>query len=345
MTFQPYGNILGGVYLVNGMTGNSMPTVDAELTDTLGFRAYCTPIAELRVAEPTRLVGSGFEGTTVDQNFWTATVGSGGTITQGGSQVNLATGSTSGGNTVLHSVRVARYVGGVSNYYRAIIRQDAPVTGNKRRWGAFSATDGCFFELNGATANVVTRKTGTDNIVSNGSFNGELGTTLTGLGANAQRYDIYWTSYAVYFVLAGKLLHTVTATTATWTDTKSLPVRLENFNTSTTTNVTMYARSSMIFRLGKLETAPQWKNISVTTANLLPLKRSSGRLHSVNFNTIPNTTIISVYDSIGTTANPICIFNPPNGATPFTMNFSLDFFTGLTVSTTPAGADTTIVYE
>jgi hypothetical protein len=119
---------------------------------------------------------------------------------------------------------------------------------------------------------------------------------------------------------------------------------MDNINSGNTAQKTLYCRTVSIARLGKAETSPIWRNINTTAVTALILKRGPGRLHHVNFNTIPNTTIVSIYDALSA-ANPICVMNPPNGATPFTMNFDLDFYTGLTITTTPNNADVTIVWE
>jgi hypothetical protein len=103
-------------------------------------------------------------------------------------------------------------------------------------------------------------------------------------------------------------------------------------------------RVATIYRLGKIETAPQWKNFNTTAVTASVLKRGPGRLHRVTFNTIPNSTVVSLYDAI-TATNPICIMNPPNGTMPFAMDFGLDFYTGLCITTTPNACDVTVIYE
>lgn len=123
-----------------------------QLNDQYAFIAECTPMDELRVAEATRIVGTTFEGTTIDTNFWTSTPTNSATIAQANNQMLLSSGTNSAGSAILQSVRKARYIGSVSNRFRAqIALGDTGVASNTRRWGMFDGTDGAYFELAGTT--------------------------------------------------------------------------------------------------------------------------------------------------------------------------------------------------
>jgi hypothetical protein len=260
----------------------------------------------------------------------------------------MRTNTTSAGSATIQSVRTARYIGGQVNFFRAQIQQNAPTATNTRRWGAFTTTDGCFFELNGTTARVVTRKAGVDTPVANGSFNGYYGTTLGSLGANVQTYEIYWNNRSVYFIIGGELLHTVTASATAWTDTLNLPVRIENTNGAITTDLSMYVRSALISRLGPAETMPIWKYVHGALGATV-LKYGQGHLTKVIVNGWVDGSTISLYDAL-TATNPIALIVPTKVGNayplqPFELDYSLDFYTGLTVVTANAATDVTIVYE
>lgn len=323
-----------------------------QISDQYGFSVECTPMDELRTIIPTRLVGSTFVGDTLDTNFWTTTIAaSGGTIATcviGSGKALLSSKTDSTGSVILQSTRIARYIGGSANRYRSQIQfGDSGVANNTKRWGCFDGTNGAYFKLVGTALSVNTMKASSETSIASASWNGSTTTpTLT----NCNSYEIYITNRKIYFVINGVLIHTedtdsrAGAANDTWTASTNLPVRADNINSGNTTDTTMSIRVNTIYRLGNIETAPIYKNINTTAVTALILKRGAGRLHSVNFNTIPNTTIVSLYDAL-TATNPICIFNPPNGCTPFTMNFDLDFYTGLTVTTTPNEANITIIYE
>jgi hypothetical protein len=85
-------------------------------------------------------------------------------------------------------------------------------------------------------------------------------------------------------------------------------------------------------------------NINTAAASTRILKRGAGKLRRVIVNSSVNSTIISLYDALSA-ANPIAIISPPNGATPFAIDYDLDFYTGLVLTTTPNSANITVVWE
>lgn len=320
--------------------------------DKYGFAQENTPMGDLRVVEPVRLVGTVFEDTVIDTNYWTySNSGSGSSVTQANTQIVLTPGLSSGNIASVHSVRRARYVSGSSMRYRAVVQlNDVATTNNKRRWGVGygaslpTITNGAYFQINNDVFSVVLNKNGSETVVSSGSFNGRFG-DVHKLSTNVQTYEIYWTNSKVWFIVDDEIIHTFSADTETWSSTMNFHVFLDTTNTGVVgASSPILCRTASIYRLGRLENAPVWRNINTTTTNGLVLKRGAGRLHSINLNTIPNGTSISVYDSL-TTTNPIAIIVPPNGAMPFLMNYDLDFYTGLTISTTPASVNITVVYE
>jgi hypothetical protein len=85
-----------------------------QLQDGYGFSVENTPLDEQRVVIPTRLVGSTFEGATVDTSFWTAAVsGTGAASSQLDGVYTLASGTTTSRYLwMLHTL--ITYVGGVA---------------------------------------------------------------------------------------------------------------------------------------------------------------------------------------------------------------------------------------
>lgn len=310
-----------------------------QVRDQYGFVVENTPMDEMRVVIPSRLVGATFSGTANDSNFWTIGTAAEGTVTQANNQVSLITGTAADGSASLKSVRTARYTGGQANRFRAQVQlSDIGTANNIRSWGAFNGTDGACFELNGTTLNAVTWKTGTATRVAGTAWDVPLSPTLT----NCNSYEIYWTNSKVYFVVNGTLGHTKSASTATWSDTTNLPVYLQNYNSgSSTVNGTLQVRVATIYRLGDLETNPQYYHS--TAAATVTLKNIAGRLHSVSVNN-PTNNAFTLYDSVGTSTSVIAVVDPDASATPFFLNYNLPFANGLTLVT--AGTpDLTIIYE
>ena len=314
------------------------PGLDVKLVDNYGFEAEFTPMGDARAVEPFRLVGSAFEGTTVDTNFWTAAAaGAGAAISQANGQQVVATGTAVGATVTVFSVRRARYVGGTSLRYRSVIRLDAGTANNRRRWGAGwgsvampTVTDGAFFELDGTTFSIVTLKGGVAARVSSGAFNGGLGAVYDP-GITVQTYEVYWTNSKVYFVVNGTILHTVSATTTTWSATMSLHAFADSLNAAAATSVAMEIRSATIYILGAVTTATVWFYESAAVAAVVK-KRGPGKLHSV-INGDNAAATVTFYDAL-TATNPILVIDLTKVFG--TIVFDRDFYTGLTYTTTGA---------
>jgi len=319
-----------------------------KLTDGYGFGVENTPMDELRAVSPVRLVGSTFNGSTVDTNFWTVTiVASGGTIatadlTTMPGALTLSSQTDATGSVIAQSIRKARYVGGSSNRYRAQIQLgDTGKTDNTKRWGMFDGTDGAYFKLAGTTLSVCTMKAGVETAVASASWNGS--TTVPTL-TNVNSYEIYITNSKVYFVIGGVLMHTATFSTSTWTATTTLPVRADNINSNNTTNTVMYVRVMTIYRLGQLETNTQYKNITGVSASQI-LKYGAGMLHRVVVGTPVNNATIAIYDNVTGTGSPIALLTLPNSAVPITLDFKCPFATGLNIVPSSATLNVTVIYE
>jgi hypothetical protein len=300
---------------------------------------------ELRVVEATRLVGATFNTqsgltpstgvTNIDTNFWTGTCANSATINLANNQVALSSGINNAGSAILQSIRNARYVGSISNRFRAIIQLgDTGVASNTRRWGMFNGTDGAYFELAGTTLSACVIKGGARVAVS----------ALTAPTTNVTSYEIYITNSKAYFVVGGILVATHSATSDTWANTFDLPVRIDNINAGSTTNSTILVRVATITRLGKLETAPIYKNITGVNSSQI-LKYGAGMIHTLIVGTPVNNATIAVYDNVTGTGNLISLLTLPNSATPTTLDFHVGFGTGLNIVPSSTSLNITVVYE
>jgi len=318
--------------------GGHLKTTVLGISDEYGWSVENTNQGEIRTVVPVRLVGGNFS-TDLDDNYWTS--GGTGLVTVANAEVILT------GATTLQSSRTARYIGGVGIRFRGVTQlSDLGVAGNYRRMGAFSTTDGAFFEISGTTFNLVTRKNSVDTKVSNGSFNGELGNTFM-LDTNISAFEIYWTNSKVFFVNSDSIIHTVNADTTTWSATMNLPIRLEN--SGTTTNTAIYARSLSIFRLGNLLTQPTSKYFSGQTAGVL-YKNGPGNLHGMIIGAASNGSKITLYD--GTSTGGTILFSTttifPGGGNfnPISLDLKgIPFFTGLFMVVATANSSLSLLYE
>lgn len=305
---------------------------DTILKDGYGWAVEATPMDELRTVTTVRLVGSTFTGTTIDANFWTSTLANNGTAAQANGQISLGSSTTNNGSSILQTTRRARYVAGSSNRFRATIQLgDLGVTNNTRRWGMFDGTDGAYFELAGTTLTACVIK-GTTRVAV---------LALSAPTTSATNYEIYITNTKVYFVVAGTLVATHTASAATWADTMNLPIRVDNINAGSTTNSTISVRVASIHRMGELHTNPNYGRI--TTAATYNFKYGAGMLHRIVLNN-PAGTLITVYDDTAGTSNVLAIISAPAQANPVTLEYGIPFNNGLKVVSTGTW-DATVVLE
>jgi hypothetical protein len=331
----------------------SLKVTTTGMSDAYGFEVENTPIGEMRVVQPIRLVGTQFEGT-LDTNFWTAAVANAATVANSSASMVLTSGTNTAGSAKLYSVRRARYIATEANGYRAVIQLgDTGIASNTRKWGvAFGATmptltDGAYYQLSGTTFSIVTLKNGSPTAVNSGSFNGTNGLTYTPT-TNATVYEIYWTNSRVYFSVGGILLHTVIASASTWADTMSHYVYMDNINSGNSTSVTLTARAATIRRLGGLMAQPSSKYQAGTTgAGGTVCKRVPGNLHELLISGVVNNAVVTLYDN--TADSGTILFSSGamgNNTVPFALDFKgIPFAIGLTLAITGANANATVVFD
>lgn len=317
--------------------------------DDSGFTSYNTPNGE-RISVPVyRLVGENFNDNTLDANFWTAAIGTGGTVAPTNGEVTLSTGTTANNAVSLQSAQNGRFIAGAPHKVNIALRLgDTGTVNNTRRWGAFTSgpTDGAYFQLSGTTLSLVTCNTGSCVSVSNGSFNGDAGSTVT-LDTNTHTYEIVFTHDMVYFYIDETLVDTQTFSTTPWTSTMNLPIRLENTNSGgSTTNVSMYTVEAVLVRLGLPHTQPVSYFQSGTTAGVT-LKLGAGTLHGCIISNVTVNSVVTLYDSRTATGTVLWSSGAMGAQTiPFDLDFkNVEFSNGLTETITGAAANVLCMYE
>jgi len=308
------------------------------IDEETGARVDVDSLGTLRTMTPCRLAGTAFSGTTKDTNFWTETVTGSGSVSQAG-EVLLSTGTTANSTVRYDSVRTARKVPGATNQFRAVARLGtATQANNLRRAGCYDDNDGFFFQVNGTTFGVGSRKGGVDTIVNSGSFNGNYGASVT-MDTSIRRLIIEHDHLSSKFFVDGVLLHTITGATTAMTNTLDLKIRFENVNSGgNSTDNTILVRFACIQRLGEYLTAPTYKHISTNTTTVC--KYSAGILHRIVV--IDNAGTLTAYDNTSATGTIIAAID--TGQIYGSIDFGLPFFTGLTI-VTATGSKCTVVYE
>lgn len=326
----------------------SLKTSVEAIENADGHVVKVTPNGELATTGHARLTGGHFHTTTFDTNLWTKVTQTGSAdATLANETLTLTTGATANSSMIVQSSRKGRFLGGCSNYYNAIIRVPAVVINsglNIRRWGAFDATDGFFFQTDGTDLRVVCRKAANDsNYVQSANFNGRWGGDYT-LDQNVHTFEIYWDNTNAWFYIDGELLHKFTGSTATLHSSLTLLIGFQNTNAGGNDGVnTLECREATINRLGPSYTRPTWKNQAGIVAAQV-LKYGPGTLHKLIIGTPINNAIITIYDATSAT-NPITTIRTTSSLVDQVIPFDLDFYSGLCFSTNNAGLDVTFVYE
>jgi hypothetical protein len=145
-------------------------------------------------------------------------------------------------------------------------------------------------------------------------------------------------------------VHTVSADTTTWTDTLTLPLRIENVSSaSVVNNSALHVRNAVISRMGQQLSQPTSNYTSGQTAGKL-LKNGAGNLHSLIVGSPATTSVVTLYD--GTSTGGVVLFSytftagSNSNNQPFSLDFKgIPFNTGLFLVMSIANSNVTVIYE
>ena len=310
--------------------------------ENTGRHVWVNPTNEMAISPVFRLVGTAFDGLALDPNFWTPTL-SDGTITQSGGSIHLNTTTAPSGSASYKSVRKGRFVAGSAMLFAAISNFETEGTiGNVRRIGAYDDQNGYFFQLDGTTFSLGTRKASTDTLINSGSFNGNLGSDWTPVAGSHAKFSIeYLPSMTVWYINDIKL-HTEKK--AHLSDTQTLPITMENINTTIEVDIEFESDGAYIARQGELETNPTSKRITI--AGNYPCKNGAGILKRIVLGNSDKTgTSITLYDGVDAAGSVIGVINyGGKDPSPVSLEYGIPFNDGLFIVGVGEW-DSTIVYE
>jgi len=267
--------------------------------------AWINPTNEQAVSPVYRMVGTNFDGVTLDPNFWTDGSLLSGSITQVGGEIDLHTNAvttTAASSAKYTSVRKARFVAGSAMMFEGGFNFKTAYTENNiRRVGAYTTTadvntpvDGFYFELSNATFSVNSRANeGTVSSVASGSFNGNMGAIWTPTADTYYKLSIEYTPLAVFFYVNGELLHKKAGAHQSYFMT--LPITIENLNTSGATDVSFESVGMYIAREGEL-TTNQTSKFIIGDANTTICKYGAGVVKGIVISGVADDTEIDFYD-------------------------------------------------
>jgi len=302
--------------------------------------AWITTTGAMSAIENSRLVGTNFDGTTKDTNFWTETVTNNGSVTQNGG-ITLATSATANGTAKYESTRKARFVVGYENHFLcAAAFTTAGTADNVRRIGPYDTNEGFFFQLDGTTFSVGYRTGAADTLVSSGSFNGNGGSTYAP-STTLHKFEVEIMPLAAFFYIDGVLIHTISGSV---TASLTFPVTIENINDNgLEANVLFDVIGSAILRKGPLTTNATYYHLSGNAATHV-LKYGGGVLQKIVFNNTSGTSI-TIYDNTSAAAGAVIGIITTSLTAIGSWDYDVPFNNGLTLVTVGNGLDATIVYE
>lgn len=320
--------------------------------DHYGISQYLAPNGEVVAVPLYKLLGDVFTGAAIDPNFWTTTLGTGGSITITGGQLVVSTGTTANNAVEVTSNGTGRFSGLAPNKLR-IVQQlpDTGVVGNVRHWGVGTfaggiVTNGALFQMNGVNFELVTVRSSVSSTISNGTFNGQYGATFTP-GTTAHFYEIIFQPRQVIWLADNKVIHTLSAAANPWADQLHLPIHFGSVNSGgLAQNVTFNVRNATIVRFGISDIQPTSVFLQGLNAGQ-NLKNTPGNLHGVTISGVVNNAVVTLYDN--TTAAGTVLWSTgamANNTVPldYPMN-RIPFNTGLSIAITGAACNVLVKYE
>ena len=336
--------------LPSSLSGDSRLKSESTLCgkENIERHVWVSPTNSLTTDTQVRLVGTNFDGTTKDTNFWTETVTNDGTVVQNG-EIKLQTNTTANGTAKYGSSRKARFVVGSSHLFQGIYKFNDTVTeaDNVRRCGAYDTNNGYFFELDSGVFSVGTRSTdGTPTLVSSGDFNGNMGSTFTPLATVYYKLTIEYSPNGAFYYVNGQLLHKSIG--GHLTRFLTLPITMENINDNDNATAVIFdCLGVVISRQGQLDTAPTSYYFASGTTAGVQLKIGAGNIHSIVFGSAANNAVVTLVDNT-TGSTPVLWQYQATGAldVPIDVNMTgLPFYTGLRIIVATGNASFTIIYE
>lgn len=322
-------------------------------TDHYGIQQYNAPNGEVVAVPLYKLVGDTFFDSVLDAGRWTASVGTGGSAVVSAGQLTLSTGTTANNATSLVSVHTARFSGLAPNKLRAPLQlPDGGTANNVREWGvgavtAGALTDGAIFRHNGTTLQLVTKKSGVETVVaSSGTFNGQYGTTFA-VGTSSHFFEVIYQPRQVVWLADNKIIHTYTASAASWTGNLHLRIWLANYNTNgLASNVSLQVRLAVIARFGIPDQQVDGYFQQGLTSGVV-LKYGPGVLRNIVLTGVTNNSVVTLYDGISASA-PVIVSTGTLGAqtAPVTLLGDDEAFNdGLFLTVTGAASNVWVHFE
>ena len=314
-----------------------------------------SPLYGAVTEEATKLIGTNFAGSltatgTTADNFWSVTRG---TAVLSSGVVTLTGGTTNADWCQLASVRKARFIAGTTNFFRAMVAFSSVSAANTTTYiGNITTTasapqNGYCFAVSG-TGVISVQSYASAAAVLNASsgFNGTLGTTYSVPDTSQHIYEILYLASGAYFYIDGQLLHRALVTTVMFS-----PVDMSNaagvaiLNSTSPISRVVTVGLCTVTRYGQNASRPKAVFIPTTNASVL-LKTGSGTLHRIIVGLTVNAATLAIYDGLTAGGTQLALLTSGAGnLLPYSIEFDIDFYTGLFIAASGTNAATTVVYD
>jgi hypothetical protein len=316
---------------------------------------WVNPTNEMAISPVYRMVGTAFDGSTLDDNFWSDDEClRDGTVTQGAGEIKLLTNTTANGLSILQSVRKGRFVAGSAMIFEgAWSFKTAATANNTRRVGAYTldgsldVEDGFFFQLAGTTFSLGYARDGSVTTVDTGSFNGKHGLTWTPTADTYYKFSIEYAPMGAFWYVDGVLLHKVKAGHPSAYMT--LPITMENENTGNiTTEIELHCVGAYIARQGELFTNQTSKFLQGTGTTVC--KYGAGVVKGIVISAVVDNTEIDFYDGTNILGDTLLWasggIQAKTDYEPIPVDlFGLPFSDGLTIEISEENCNVLVIYE
>lgn len=302
------------------------------------------PTQDIAASLRQRLIGDTFKTATLDAALWDQTLSGSGSITPGSGELRIRTGATPNSTALLRSKKRGRFLSGTANVYLVGARlSEAGTADNVRRWGAYDAADGYYFEMDGVVLNAVVLRASVATKVASTAWN-VLSTTASALDVTLyQRYEILYFGNTAFFVVNGQVRHKFSGqVSAPRTNTLSFPMGHENANSGgSASDVSLFLSGVSVNRFGPEYSRPRFRQFTASGTALV--KSGTGTLHRVVINRQGVAfASLALYDGLDATGEQIADIDLTKvvGELPYGVEFS----TGLFASATNPGS-VTVVFD